>query len=374
MKTLSQTIGRWTAPALISVAASVFATACGGSSAATDIQNNTSNSNPSAIEVPNCASYLGHAQLVCLADEFKKQLDSTQLAAVQRSYVLAEAKKWSNLPQSLVQSANKRIGLNFGAMTTTQIQYAKALIKAAAGTVAYEGWDEIQQIMNADDYLLANGGGSIYGAGNYYIALLGTPAATGTWSLQFGGHHLAFANTYANGLLTGATPAFRSSEPFAAFTMGGIQNQPLVQERSALSAMLTALSPAEQASAKLASTFTDILVGPQKDGQFPATPSGLKVGTLTQTQKDLVMAAIRTYTDDISPANAEALLARYKNEIDNTYISFSGTTGLLTQNDYVRIDGPSVWIEYSTQRGIVLAPTHPHTVWRDKTRDYGGNT
>lgn len=366
----------WLVVIALCVVLAVVVPSCGGSATAVTntTSDNSASSNPSVTEVTACASISGHAQLICLADEFKKQLSSTQLAAVQRTYTLAEAKKWSNLPQSMVSSANKRVGLNFGAMTATQIQYAKALIKAAAGTATNEGWDEVQQIINADEYLLANGGGSAYGAANYYIALLGTPAATGTWSLQFGGHHLAFANTYANGELTGATPGFRSSEPFAAFSLGGVQNQPLVQERSALSAMLTALNAAEQASAKLGSTFTDILLGPQKDGQFPATPSGLKVGTLTQAQKDLVMAAIRTYTDDIADTQASAVLARYKTELDNTYISFSGTTDLLTQNDYVRIDGPSVWIEYSTQRGIVMSPTHPHTVWRDKTKDYGGNT
>lgn len=374
-------VGHVMLPVTLCLVAGLTIVACGGGAATASTSQatptpttTTSGSNPAVIDVPACATQSGHAQLVCLADEFKKQLSTTQVASVQRSYTLAEARKWSNLPQSLVASANKRVGLNFGAMTATQIQYAKALIKAAAGTPAYEGWDEVQQIINADEYLLANGGGSAYGASNYYIALLGTPSATGTWSLQFGGHHLAFANTYVNGQLAGATPAFRSSEPFAAFTWGGVSNEPLAQERSALSAMLNALGESEKTAARLAGTFTDILVGPQKDGQFPATPSGLKVGALNATQKALVLAAIRTYTDDLSPAEAAALLARYTTEIDNTYISFSGTTQLLTQNDYVRIDGPSVWIEYSTQRGIVLSPTHPHTVWRDKTRDYGGNS
>lgn len=352
--------------------------ACGGSSTdegTTEVTTggSTGVTNPAVIEVASCAGATGHAQLVCLADEFKKQLSASQLATVQRSYSLTEAKKWSNLPQALVRSPNQRVGLNFGAMTQVQIQYAKALIKAAAGTAGNEGWDEVQQIINADEYLAANGGGSTYGAGNYYIALLGTPAASGTWSLQFGGHHLAFANTYNNGVITGATPAFRSAEPFATFTWNGAQNQPLQQERSALSAMLNGLSATEQASAKLSTTFTDILVGPQKDGQFPASASGLKVGDLTSAQKDLVLAAIRTYVEDISPTEAAGIMARYTSELDNTYIAFSGTTGMQTQNDYVRIDGPSVWIEYSTQRGIVLSPTHPHTVWRDKTKDYGGN-
>ncbi|WP_461105034.1 DUF3500 domain-containing protein [Spirosoma koreense] len=47
---------------------------------------------------------------------------------------------------------------------------------------------------------------------------------------------------------------------------------------------------------------------------------------------------------------------------------------MITANDYFRIDGPRVWIEYSTQGGIVIrTPPHPHSVWRDRTGDYGGN-
>ena len=72
---------------------------------------------------------------------------------------------------------------------------------SAASKTPNEGWDEIQQILNADEYLLANGAGDMYGIGNYYIAFLGTPGTTGTWQLQFGGHHLAFANTYSDGIL-----------------------------------------------------------------------------------------------------------------------------------------------------------------------------
>ncbi len=132
----------------------------------------------------------------------------------------------------------------------------------------------MQQIINADEYLNVNGGGAVYGAGNYYIAFLGTPSTTTQWELQFGGHHLAFANTYKEGKLIGATPAFRSSEPFAAFTWNNVTNQPLEQERASLSNVVKALSSAELTTATLSSTFSDLVVGPQKDGNFPSTPSG----------------------------------------------------------------------------------------------------
>ena len=106
------------------------------------------------------------------------------------------------------------MGINFGALSTTQLAAAKALMGAVlAQGVTNEGYDEPEGNLAADDYLAANGGGTTYGAGNYYIAFLGTPSTTGLWELQFGGHHYTFANTYNGGKIAGVTPSFRAVEP-----------------------------------------------------------------------------------------------------------------------------------------------------------------
>ncbi|RYY14066.1 MAG: DUF3500 domain-containing protein, partial [Cytophagaceae bacterium] len=122
------------------VSAAAFLTACKKDDAtSTGTTTSSTNSNPDPIAVSTCTSATGMAKVLCLADAFKSQLDATQLTTLQRTYAVADAQKWSNLPQGLVQSANKRIGLSFGAMTTVQVQYAKALIKEISGTTANEG-------------------------------------------------------------------------------------------------------------------------------------------------------------------------------------------------------------------------------------------
>jgi len=55
-----------------------------------------------------------------------------------------------------------------------------------------------------------------------------------------------------------------------------------------------------------------------------------------------------------------------------TSFGYSGSTSVSRPGDYVRIDGPSVWIEFSMHSGIVFSHPHPHAVWRDKKTDYGG--
>lgn len=308
-------------------------------------------------------------EVIDAANAFKTTLTTAQQATCFLAYSFADAQKWSNFPVGIY---NNRIGIKMSALNATQLAAARNLLKVAAGS-GVEGYNELLAIMAADDYLGANGGGSNYTSGNYYIALLGTPALTGTWELYFGGHHLAFANTYKNGNLAGGTPSFRSSEPYTEFTQGGSTWEPMKEERLAMAATIAGLTDAQKTSARLSGTYNDITLGPQKDWQFPTTKLGLKCSNLNATQKALVLAAIKTYVDDVDTANARAIMAKYTTDINETYIGFVGTGGFVTQGDYMRIDGPSVWLEYSTQGGIVIRNyPHPHTVWRDRSGDYGG--
>ena len=338
------------------------------SSTDSDSDTTSGNSDVDAATDTDCDSLTGIERIICLADLLKATMTDSQLNELQLSYSVSYAQTWSNLPGS-----QGRYGILLGDMDDEQIAYAKAILETASGTVVDEGWDEIVQTLNADDYLGENGGGSTYSSDNYYLAFLGTPALSGTFEIQFGGHHLAFANTYIDGVLVGATPSFRAIEPFAEFTINGTTNQPLIQEKDALSAMLTSLSSSELATAKLSASYNDLIAGPQNDNSFPNTASGIAASALTSAQQDLILAAIATYADDISDDEAAAIMTTYTSELDDTYISYSGNTSLTSRGDYVRIDGPSVWIEYSCQNGVNLSATHPHSVWRDKTYDYGGN-
>ena len=318
-----------------------------------------------------CQGATGHPRLLCLADVLKKDLRRDLVARLQLAYSVADAQRWSNFPPMVYRS---RVGLTLGEFTPGQLGIVKAIMKEAAGIAANEGYDEIEQILNADDFLKnSNLGGGDLASGNYHIAFLGTPAATGTWQLYFGGHHLAFGTTYKDGVMAGATPSFRGVEPFTQFRENGRDNAPMAQEQAAFAAMLGGLTGDEQTKARLGQTYTDIIVGPQKDGQFPSTRSGVRVGDLSQHKQDLVLRAIETYVHDIDPPDAETILKKYRSELADTYVAYAGTPTMNAENDYVRIDGPAVWIELSMQPGRSLPGIHPHSVWRDRTTDYGGS-
>ncbi|UFH54027.1 DUF3500 domain-containing protein [Spirosoma sp. KNUC1025] len=340
-------------------------TTSGSSSSITELLSNTTSANTS------CSSQTGLAQVVCLAEAFKATLNSTQLSTVQLTYSKTNAQKWSNLPASL----SSRIGINLGSLSSTQqAAFRDLMVAVLALNATNEGYDEMMGNLVADDYLNTAGGGSGYGAGNYYLSFLGTPSTTGLWEILFTGHHYTQPYTFNGGQITGVTPAFRGVEPASELSANSRTYQPFEQERQAFATLLTGLSSTEQTSAKLSSTYTDLVLGPGQDGKFPATKSGLQVGTLSADKQALVLNTIKLYVNDLDANTAATILTKYTSELANTYIAYSGTTSVASQNDYVRIDGPSVWIEFSYQGGVIIRNTpHPHSVWRDHTDDYGGN-
>jgi Protein of unknown function (DUF3500) len=343
------------------------------------------------------------AKVVCAAEAFLATLTDDQKTEVLLELTQENAVVWSNLPVTFVP----RNGIELTTLDATQLEAAEALLKTALGTTENEGYDEAMQIRMADDILGASGGmqnglgggtppdgatppdgstppsgdtpsggmpsagGDDYSSGLYFLAFLGTPSTSDTWMLQFGGHHLAFNITYKAGEVAGATPKFTGVEP-KVWTTEDALYAPMAGDHDGLVAMLTSLDETQLASAQLSTTFSDVLLGPDQDGQFPATKEGLAVSELSDEQKALVLEAMKPWVQDVDDVTAEELLTIYESELGETYIAYSGDTSLTNSADYVRIDGPSVWIEFVCQNGIVYGDQiHYHTIWRDHVRDYG---
>jgi hypothetical protein len=313
----------------------------------------------------------GPAKVVCLSNAFLATLNTSQLASAQLSLTKINAVHWSNLPCGPAC----RNGLEFINMTPAQVTDAKAILAAATGTANDEGYSTINQIIQADSVLNATSS-TPYSPSYYFIAFLGMPSLTGSWQLQFGGHNLAINITYKNGVVTGTTPMFQGAEPYTGNTLvKGTTNSPLLSSRqSALVAMFASLSADQLANARLSTIFTDLLLGPGNDGNFPTTKAGVRVSTLNQNQQDLVLSAIELWVENADSVTAAALIPRYMIELSDTYISYSNTPYLTSFGDYVRIDGPSVWIEFICVPGVVTySQMHYNSIWRDHKRDYGAN-
>ncbi|MER6078487.1 DUF3500 domain-containing protein [Streptomyces sp. NPDC001833] len=389
----------------------------GGGFAVANASTEGAQKSDAGVQRPVNKKATGVAGVVSAANAFLNTLTSDEQSATLLDFTQANATAWSNLPCG----SSCRVGIEFSSLTTDQIAAAEAVLKEALGTGKDTGYQHVLQTLAADDVLASaqatssagaptdapsaaptdsasadpsatstdtavptdaptgappsggtGGGGGGYGSSQYFLAFLGTPSATGTWQLHFGGHHLAVNITYKNGKVVGASPYFTGVEPSSWTTTDGTTVAPLNRFRDGMLKLTAGLSTAELAKAKLSESFSDVLLGPDKDGDFPEAKEGIKVSELSAKQKKLVIAAMRPWVADADDATAAKLMKTYTKELDQTYISYSGGTGLDTQGDYVRIDGPSVWIEFVCQNGVVFQnQVHYHTVYRDHTRDYG---
>lgn len=382
----------------------------GGGFWAANASTSTSGSQAAAVHYPVNKKATGVAGVVSAANAFLNTLDSDQQASTLLDLTQDNATAWSNLPCG----SSCRVGIQTGTLDEDQLAAMEAVLKEALGTGEDTGYNRVMEILAADDVLSSaggsssgapadapsadpsatstdaasdaptdaptgtppsggpGGGGGGYGSGLYYFAFLGTPSANGTWQLHFGGHHLAVNITYKNGKVAGASPYFVGVEPSSWSDEDGTEHAPLADMRDGMLALTSSLSTEQLAQAKLSESFSDVLLGPDEDGKFPETKEGIKASELSAKQKKLVLAAIHPWIANVDDATAKRLMKTYAKELNETYVAYSGGTGLDTQGDYVRIDGPSVWVEFVCQDGVIYRDQiHYHTVYRDHTRDYG---
>ncbi len=270
------------------------------------------------------------------------------------------ATSWSNLPAC---DTNGRAGIRHGDLTDQQLAAVMAVVDSV---LSDEGYLEYEQIIAADEEL-GGGNGGVWDADCYYLAIYGTPSTTDEWGLQFGGHHYARTVTFSGGDVT-VTPAFTGVEP-RSFTLDGETVEPLRDEGEAILAIFESLSDDEIGSAELGGRIDEVQLGPGSDS-FPAT-EGLLVSELSDESTALVLAAIRTWVDDFDPAAADVIMTEIEAELDETAIGWANSIDFDIEGTYGRIDGPSVWIEFVNEGGVGGNDVHQHSVYRDRSSDYG---
>jgi len=304
---------------------------------------------------------------------------------------------WSNLPPGAISFS--RPGITISQLSgSTAIAAFNALASTALGSA---GYTDFKGVLAADDYLGYTRNANGYGAALYHVAVVGTPSTTGSWTLMFGGHHMAF-NINFNAACAYPTPHHIGVEPRTSFTANSQTGynyydsgdyQVLAAKGSAMAAIFSGLDSSSLSSAFLTGqTFSDILIGPVEANtgsyanvttRFSAIASsstrGVLVSSLTTAQQALVTAAISTWVNDYDSATASRLLADYQAGYSSTYVAWANSAGtysssgpdITANGTYMRIDGPRVWIEIALQNGIVISgQTHYHMMFRDKSYDY----
>lgn len=399
--------------------------ACGGddssTSTPTPTATATSTPTPSATSTPTPTSSnqigvgvsqgTGTSAVVNAANAFLATLSSAQTtegsvgstATVRFPFTRAAAIQWTNLPGS-----RQGLRLNTSTVTTAQLTAAENLLATALSTA---GKLEADEIRRADDVLVASGASSSsYGSGLYSIAILGTPSTSSPWMLQLAGHHLAYNITYNGAAGPSGTPSFFGVEPTnwvvkssgsilvngsVTASTAGTQHAPMEVQRAAVQNLAQALqgNSTYASSALLSGTYNDVVAGANgnTDSNFgslayPTSGRGLLYSSLDSTTQGLVRSVIESYVNTMPSDVAQTLLGAYESStaLASTYVGYArgagGTadfgafpSGTTSNRSYLRVDGPRIWIEFVVQGGVVFhSQVHYHSIWRDKTADYGG--
>ncbi|MGI4945976.1 MAG: DUF3500 domain-containing protein [Janthinobacterium lividum] len=208
---------------------------------------------------------------------------------------------------------------------------------------------------------------------------------------------------FVNGVLTLTAPDGTVTQSVA----------PIETQRAAVYSVLSAIQSDSNAAAaaKLAGSFDDVTMGisstssGNNDTNYPfnsavettelyptgVTNRGVLYPALSPAEQKLVLTAMAAWVNTQKSDIATELLSVYTSAdaLAQTYVAYSpGESGTAdfsanpnmlanpgaTQGSYFRIDGPRLWIEAIVQEAVAYRAetwVHYHTLWRDKTADYG---
>jgi hypothetical protein len=303
------------------------------------------------------------ARIVSSAQAVLKTLDESARNKVQFPFESPQKSKWSNLPTGIF----KREGIRMGDLGPEQRSAVMSLVQAA---LSADGYRKVTEIMRGDEVLrtgsAARGGragGPIFGLDEYYLAFLGTPSTSTPWMLQFGGHHLAINLTLA-GSQASMTPSLPAAQP-ATYSFEGREIRPLGKENDKGFALINALDDAQRAQAILKHQVADLVLGPGQDGKV-IQPEGLNAASLSPAQQTMLLDLVQEWAGIVNTAFAAPRMAEIRANLPKTFFAWSGptTNGSVA---YLRIQGPTLVIEYAPQKTV----DHIHTIYRDPTNDYG---
>ena len=343
---------------------------------------------------------------VAAAKAFLATLDDAKRAKVSFAFDGDQKSKWSNFPVGIYP----RNGLRWGDLSQAQRESAMKLLSTA---LSKRGLQKVKEIMEGDETLKTSESGNIgggappmgrppgdnlpnfppnggrpnggfpggrrsgggmgnpgFGRDNYFIALLGTPSLVEPWMIQFGGHHLALNMTIV-GKANVLTPSLPATQP-AIYKLGGETVRPLGQENDKGFALINSLDAEQKKQAILDYQVGDLVLGPGEDGKT-IQPEGIKAPLLNKAQQEKLLDLASEWVGILNDEAARVKMDEIKANLPETWFAWSGPT---TNGSaaYFRIQGPTLLIEYSPQRGRGsngLDINHIHTIYRDPTNDYG---
>ena len=264
----------------------------------------------------------------------------------------------------------ERVGVPLDLMSGEQRRLTQELLTTLLSS---RGHLKVAQIMQLEQILgMLDTAGLPRGVGHYEIVLFGKPSATEPWGWRFEGHHVSLNVAVAEAGIS-VTPSFFGSNP------GEVRSGPLTglrvlgAEEDLARDLVESLNATQRSRAVVSAEaprdiFTGNIGKPREQWDAWRTalqPEGIQVRELNEAQQHWV----RRILDEIVGVYRPELSAAFLAGIDPKTLSFAwmGSTDRGAPH-YFRLQGESFVFEYDN---VQDGGNHVHSVWRDKTGDFG---
>jgi hypothetical protein len=287
-------------------------------------------------------------------------LDAEQRTVVAGRFEPQEWHTWTYLP-------GERPGLPMGELTPTQRERAFRLLHTA---YSRRGLSDLQMVLRTEEIRRELSGSDHTPVPHldppYWLRILGAPSVQ-PWSWRISGHHLLAQATVVGDQVSG-TPQFFGAQP-AEVGFGphrGFQSLPREQD---LARQLVLVLEDDQRRVAVASPVAPDDILTRQDPAVAGFPSvGLPRSSMDGRQGNLLEALVRQYLDRSPAALADPAWSAI---VDAGWPQVRFTwSGALERGagHYYAVTGPSFVLEYDNSQE---SGNHIHSVWRDRTHDFG---
>ncbi len=307
------------------------------------------------------AAHVASAEMAAAAITLLGKLSPEQKAKAAFEFTSEERKNWHFIPR-------ERKGLPLKEMSEEQRTLALALMQTG---LSEDGYKKARAIMSLESVLreMEKDTTGKRDPEKYFISVFGTPGGKEPWGWRFEGHHISLNYSSIDGGAPAMTPSFFGTNP-GEVREGERKGLRVLGNEEDLGRVLIKSLTEEQRKIAVINTTApaEILAEPKRPD--PIKPEGISWDKLNAEQQAQLAKVVKEQLFRCRPdVAAEEWTRIEKAGLPKVYFAWAGGFER-GEPHYYRVQNETFIVEYDNTQGKA---NHPHSVWRDWARDFGGD-
>jgi len=304
-------------------------------------------------------------QMSDAAKAFVSSLNAEQKAKATFEYMDGERVFWYYPPMN-------RHGLALRDMEPAQRELAMAVL---ASGLTDESYEQAKLIIEHEDVLgpLEKENGIktfVRDTTLYYFTIFGEPGGEGAWGWRVEGHHVSIHFSIMGDKVISTTPFFFGANP-AEVRKGPKNGLRILGVREDLAFdLMNSLDEKQVEESIICDAAPADIVTFNSSKASLMTYEGLPASKMNGAQKELLLALVAEYVNQVRTEVAEQKLADLKKTgLDHLHFAWAGP---VTKDEphYYRIHGGDFVVEFDNRQD---GANHIHSVWRDVENDFAAD-